>query len=321
MKAMVYKNYGDSSQLKLLEVPQPTPKDDEILVQIKATSLNAADKHLLHGNPILVRLQYGLFAPKKQILGADVAGVVRAVGNNVQKFRVGDEVFADLSGAGLGGFAEFVAAKASAFCKKPSHLEFAKAAAVPLAATTALQALHKGNIANAQTVLILGASGGVGTYAVQLAKAFGALVTAVCSSKKLEQAKRLGADEVLDYTKTDVVKSGKKFDLILDIAANRGFLEYAPTLSERGVYVLVGGAFSRILQVLLLGSLFSRASGKKFVALMAQAKTADLETLKNLLESGQIAPVLEKTYPLEKLPEAMAYLEQGRVAGKLVVTL
>jgi NADPH:quinone reductase-like Zn-dependent oxidoreductase len=321
MKAMVYKNYGDSSQLKLLEVPQPTPKDDEILVQIKATSLNAADKHLLHGNPILVRLQYGLFAPKKQILGADVAGVVRAVGNNVQKFRVGDEVFADLSGAGLGGFAEFVAAKASAFCKKPSHLEFAKAAAVPLAATTALQALHKGNIANAQTVLILGASGGVGTYAVQLAKAFGAHVTGVCSTQKLEQTRRLGADEVLDYTKTDVVKSGKKFDLILDIAANRGFLEYAPTLSERGVYVLVGGAFSRILQVLLLGSLFSRASGKKFVALMAQAKTADLETLKNLLESGQIAPVLEKTYPLEKLPEAMAYLEQGRVAGKLVVTL
>jgi 2-desacetyl-2-hydroxyethyl bacteriochlorophyllide A dehydrogenase len=321
MKAMVYKNYGDSSQLKLLEMPKPSPKDDEILVQVKAASLNAADKHLLHGSPILVRLQYGLFAPTKQILGADVAGVVVQVGKNVQAFRVGDEVFADLSSVGLGGYAEFVAANGSAFVKKPANLEFEQAAAVPLAAVTALQALHKGNIASAQNVLILGASGGVGTFAVQLAKAFGAYVTAVCSTQKLEQTKRLGADEVLDYTKTDIKKSGKKFDLILNIAANRGFLEYAPILSERGAYVLVGGAFSKILQALIFGGLFSRAGGQKFVALMAQAKSADLETLKNLLESGQIAPVIEKTYPLEKLPDAMAYLEQGRVAGKLVVKL
>jgi NADPH:quinone reductase-like Zn-dependent oxidoreductase len=321
MKAMVYKNYGDSSQLQLLEIPKPTPKDDEILVQIKAASLNAADKHLLHGNPILVRLQYGLFAPTKQILGADVAGVVVGVGENVQTFRVGDEVFADLSSAGLGGYAEYVAAKATAFAKKPTNLEFGQAAAVPLAAVTALQALHKGNIASAQNVLILGASGGVGTFAVQLAKAFGAHVTAVCSTQKLEQTKRLGADEVLDYTKTDVQKIGKKFDLILNIAATKGFLEYAPLLSERGIYVLVGGAFSRILQTLIFGGVFSRASGKKFVGLMAQSKTEDLEVLKTLLESGQIAPVIEKTYSLEQLPEAMAYLCSGRAAGKLVVTL
>jgi NADPH:quinone reductase-like Zn-dependent oxidoreductase len=316
MKAMVYKNYGDSSQLQMLEMPKPTPKDDEILVQVKA-----ADKHLLHGNPILVRLQYGLFAPTRQILGADVAGVVVGVGKNVQTFRVGDEVFADLSSVGLGGFAEFVAAKASAFAKKPANLEFGQSSAVPLAAITALQALYKGNIASAHNVLIVGASGGVGTFAVQLAKTFGAHVTAVCSTQKLEQARRLGADEALDYSKTDVRKIGKKFDLILDIAASKGFFEFSPILSERGVYMVVGGAFTRILQVLLLGGVFSRASGKKFVGLMAQSKTADLETLKNLLESGKIVPVIEKTYSLEQLPEAMAYLCSGRAAGKLVVTL
>jgi 2-desacetyl-2-hydroxyethyl bacteriochlorophyllide A dehydrogenase len=321
MKAMVYKNYGDSSQLKLLEVTKPSPKDDEILVQIKATSLNAADKHLLQGKPFLVRLQYGLFAPNKQILGADVAGVVTQVGNNVQTFRVGDEVFADLSGAGLGGFAEFVAAKATAFCKKPANLGFGQAAAVPLAAVTALQALHKGKIASAQNVLILGASGGVGTFAVQLAKAFGAHVTAVCSTHKLEQTRRLGADEVLDYTTTDVLKSGKKFDLILDIAAQKSFRLFASILSQEGAYVVVGGAVSRILHMMIFGGMFSRVGGQQFAGLMAQSKTADLETLKNLLESGKIAPMIEKTYALEQLPEAMTHLGTGRAAGKLVVML
>jgi NADPH:quinone reductase-like Zn-dependent oxidoreductase len=321
MKAMVYKNYGTHKNLHLLEVPKPSPKDDEILVQIKAASLNAADKHLLHGSPFLVRLSYGLFAPNKQILGADVAGVVLEVGKNVTGFQVGDAVFADLSSAGLGGFAEFVAAKASAFVKKPANLEFAQAAAVPLAAITALQALHKGNIASAQNVLVIGASGGVGTFVVQLSKAFGADVTAVCSAAKLEQARRLGADEVLDYRQTDVVKSEKKFDLILDIATNRSFLEYAPILSKEGRYVLVGGAFPRILQVMLFGGLFSRANGKKFLGLLAQSKTADLETLKTLLETGKIAPQIEKTYSLEALPQAMSYLEKGHVAGKLVVAV
>lgn len=267
MKAVIYKNYGTAKNLVYLEVPKPSPKANEILVQIKATSLNAADKHLLHGSPFLVRLSFGLFAPKNQILGADVAGIVAAVGSDVKQFRVGDEVFADLSNAGSGGFAEYVCAKAEAFSHKPKNLEFTQAAAVPLAAATALQALHKGNIASAQNVLVIGASGGVGTFTVQLAKAFGAHVTAVCSSKKLEQAKKLGADEVLDYRKTDILKSGKKFDLILDIAAQKPFQAFAPILSERGIYLVVGGAFSRILQGMIFGGFFFQSRRQKIYGL------------------------------------------------------
>ncbi|MFN3267429.1 MAG: NAD(P)-dependent alcohol dehydrogenase, partial [Deinococcales bacterium] len=274
MKAVIYKKYGTAKNLSYLEVSKPSPKPNEILVQIKAASLNAADKHLLHGKPLFMRLAFGLFVPKNQILGVDVAGVVAAVGSDVKQFRVGDEVFADLSLAGLGGFAEYVCAKAEAFSHKPKNLEFTQAAAVPLAATTALQALHKGNIVSAQNVLIIGASGGVGTFALQLAKAFGAHVTALCSPKKLEQACQLGADEVLDYHKTNILKSGKRFDLILDIAASRGFLEYAPILSEQGNYVLVGGAFSRIVQVMLFGGFFSKATDKKYMGLVAQSKAA-----------------------------------------------
>jgi NADPH:quinone reductase-like Zn-dependent oxidoreductase len=321
MKAMVYNNYGSPSQLEYREIEQPAPKDDEILVQVRATSLNAADWHLLRGNPFLVRLMYGLFKPNNPVLGSDVAGIVQAVGKDVQQFRVGDAVFADLSSSTRGGFAEFVSAKASWFVHKPSNLDFVQAAAVPMAALTALQALQKGGMAQGKRVLIIGASGGVGTFAVQLAKHFGAHVTAVCSTQKLEQTKRLGADEVLDYKQTDVIRHGGQYDLILDIAATRGFPEYSPLLKARGMYVLVGGAFPRFLQLMLLGGLYAQVQGKQFVSLFAQPNTKDLQTLKALLEQEKIVPILEKTYDLQALPEAMTYLGSGRAAGKLVVTL
>ncbi|WP_147372994.1 NAD(P)-dependent alcohol dehydrogenase, partial [Calidithermus terrae] len=248
MKAMVYTRYGSPDVLELKEVPKPVPKAGEVLVRVHATALNAADWRLLTGTPRLLRLMFGLFRPKHPVLGADVAGRVEAVGKDVKGFKPGDEVFGDLSGSGLGGLAEYVCAKEQALALKPPRLAFEEAAAVPMAAVTALQGLRDaGGIRPGQEVLINGASGGVGTFAVQIAKALGARVTAVCSSQKVDLARSLGADHVVDYAKEDFTKSGRSYDLILDVAAYRPFSEYRPALGPQGVYALVGGHFNRIL--------------------------------------------------------------------------
>lgn len=322
MKAMVYTRYGSPDVLELKEVPKPVPKAGEVLVRVHATALNAADWRLLTGTPRLLRLMFGLFRPKHPVLGADVAGRVEAVGKDVKGFKPGDEVFGDLSGSGLGGLAEYVCAKEQALALKPPRLAFEEAAAVPMAAVTALQGLRDaGGIRPGQEVLINGASGGVGTFAVQIAKALGARVTAVCSSQKVDLARSLGADHVVDYAKEDFTKSGRSYDLILDVAAYRPFSEYRPALGPQGVYALVGGHFNRILQVMLRGPWASRRGGQRFRALMAKPDPADLAFVSGLLEAGKVVPVIERRYPLLEAAEALRYLGQGHARGKLVVVV
>jgi NADPH:quinone reductase-like Zn-dependent oxidoreductase len=321
MKAIVLTKYGSADALELKEITKPLPKDHQVLIKVQATALNAADHHLMKG-ALLVRLSNGLFRPKYPILGADVVGRVEAVGQQVKRFKVGDEVFGDLSSVGMGGFAEYVSAPEEALMYKPRNLSFEQTAAVPLAAVTALQGLRdQGQLQAGQRVLINGASGGVGTFALQIAKVLGATVTAVCSSAKLAQARELGADEVVDYTQQDITQSSQQYDLILDVAAYRSAGAYKAILSPKGRYVLVGGSFGKILQMLLQSALLSKAGGQQFSVLMAKAKAEDLAYLKDLMEAGRVKPVIEKVYSLDQVPEAMRYLGEGHAKGKLVVRI
>jgi NADPH:quinone reductase-like Zn-dependent oxidoreductase len=318
MKAMVLTKYGSADALKLQQVAKPAPKDHQVLVKVQATALNAADHHLMKG-ALLVRLTNG-FRPKHPILGADVAGRVEAVGQQVRRFKVGDEVFGDFSSTGFGGFAEYVCVPEEALMHKPRNLSFEEAAAVPLAAVTALQGLRdQGKLQAGQTVLINGASGGVGTFAVQIAKTLGASVTAVCSGSKLAQALELGADEVLDYTQHDITQSGQQYDLILDVAAYRSPRGYKAILKPQGRYVLVGGSFGKIVQMLFQAALLSKSGGQQFSVLMAKANAQDLSLIKELIEAGQVKPVVENLYAFEQIPEALRHLGEGHAKGKLVV--
>ena len=322
MKAMTYTQYGSPSVLTLSELEQPTPEDHQVLVEIKAASVNSGDYHLLTGTPFLVRAAYGFFKPKHTILGSDMAGIVRAVDQNVTTFEVGDEVFANLADYGFGAFAEFVCVDAKALVHKPSSLSFEQVAAIPNAATTALQGLRDlGQLSAGQKVLINGASGGVGTYAVQIAKALGAEVTAVCSTTKLEMVREIGADHVLDYSKQDPTKLTQRFDLIFDVAAFRSFLEFKPLLKPQGRYVMAGGAIGNILQMLFLGSVMGMTGQQKFLNLLVKPNTDDLKYLVKLLETGVIAPVIEKEYTLLELPEALTYLGLGHAKGKLIIKI
>lgn len=321
MKAIVLTKYGSADALELQNLTKPSPKDHQVLIKVQAVSLNAADHHLMKG-ALLVRLANGLLRPKYPVLGADVAGRVEAVGQRVKQFKSGDEVFGDFSSAGLGGFAEYVCVPEEVLAHKPHNLSFEQAAAVPLAAVTALQGLRdQGKLQAGQKVLINGASGGVGTFAVQIAKALGATVTAVCSSAKLAQALELGADEVVDYTQQDISKTSQQYDLILDVAAYRPAGEYKAILKPQGRYVLVGGSFGKIVQMMLQGALMSRAGGQQFSVLMAKANAQDLSFLKDLIEAGKLKPVVEKVYGFEQIPEAMRYLGEGHAKGKLVVNV
>jgi NADPH:quinone reductase-like Zn-dependent oxidoreductase len=323
MKAMVYHNYGSPDVLKLEEVERPTPKDDEVLVKVHAASANAYDWHLLRADPFLVRLMGGgLLKPKNKILGADIAGRVEAVGRNVKQFQVGDEVFGDLSACGNGGFAEYVSVPENALALKPASMTFGEAAAVPMAAVTALQGLRdNGQIQPGQKVLINGASGGVGTFAVQIAKSFGAEVTAVCSTSKLDMVRSMGADQVIDYTQEDFTKSGQRYNLILAVNGYHPISAYKRTLSPKGMYVMAGGSTAQIFQALLLGSWMSMTGGKKMGALLAKPNQKDLVFMKELLEAGKVVPVIDRCYPLCELPEAIRYLEAGHARGKVVITL
>lgn len=322
MKAITYTQYGSPDVLQFKEVPQPSPKEDEILIKVQAVSLNAADWHLMRADPFPVRFASGLFKPKNQILGADVAGKVEAVGKNVTQFKVGDAVFGDLSGCGFGGFAEYVCAPETVLALKPANLSFEEAAALPMASITALQGLRDiGRIKAGQKVLIYGASGGVGTFAVQIAKSFGAEVTAVCSTSKVDMARALGADHVIDYTREDFAQNGQRYDLILAANGNRPLADFEKALTSTGTYVLSGGALLQIFQAMLLGPLRSKAGGKSIKTFVAKPSQADLNTIKGLVEAGQVKPVIDKRYPLMETPGAMRYLEEGHAHGKIVVTI
>ena len=314
MKAFVYEKYGPPERLRLAEVDTPTPSADEVLVKVLAVSVNAADWHMLRGKPLFSRATLGLLRPKHQILGVDVAGQVEAAGSGVTGLQPGDEVYANLLDHGYGGFAHYVAAPVGVVSSKPASLSFEEAAAVPMAATTALQGLrHHGELQPGQTVLINGASGGVGSFAVQLAKAAGAEVTAVTSTPNLELARSLGADHVLDYTSTDFAASGQRYDRILDTVGNRSVRDLRRALAEGGKAAVTGFTSVRgLLGVSLRG-------GKDVAQVQAHVTAKDLEQLSALAEAGKLRPRIDRRYRFADLPAAIAYLEEGRAKSKVVV--
>jgi len=322
MKAIVCTKYGSPDVLQLQEVEKPMPKENEVLIKIHAASVNAGDWHLMRADPFLIRFMFGLLKPKHDVLGADIAGQVEAVGSNVTQVRPGDEVFGDLSGSGFGAFAEYVAVPEDAVALKPARLTFEQAGAVPSAALTALQGLRdQGEIQAGQNVLVNGASGGVGTFAVQIAKALGAEVTGVCSTRNLEMVRSLGADHVIDYTQEDFTQNGRRYDLILDAAAYRSISDYRHSLSPQGNYILVGGSTTQLLQVMVMGPWLSRKGGQRFGTFVKQSTQQDLAFVKDLLEAGKVVPAIDRRYPLPEVPDAIRYLEKGRARGKVVISV
>jgi NADPH:quinone reductase-like Zn-dependent oxidoreductase len=322
MKAIITERYGTPDVLEFKETAKPTPKDNEVLVKIHAASLNMFDWHLLTADIFLVRLNAGFFKPKYKIPGADVAGRVEAVGKNVTQFKVGDEVYGDLAASGCGSFAEYVAVPEKALALKPVNLTFEEAAAFPMAAVTALQGLRDaGKIQAGHKVLIQGASGGVGSFAVQIAKVLDVEVTAVCSTRNMDLVRSLGADHVIDYTKEDFTKNGKQYDLILAVNGYHPITDYKGALTSKGIYVMAGGTTKQIFEAVLRGSFVSEKDGRKLGALTAQPKQADLIYLKGLAEAGKVKPVIDKRYPLSETAQALRYLGEGHARGKVVITV
>ena len=316
MKAFIYERYGPPETLRMAEVDKPVPKVDEVLVKVLAASVNAADWHVLRGKPLFSRATLGLLRPKHQILGGDVAGRVEAVGGGVTRFKPGDEVYANLLDHGYGGFAEYVSVPVAVMSLKPASLSFEEAAAVPMAATTALQGLgHHGELRPGQRVLINGATGGVGSFAVQITKASGAEVTGVTSTPNLDLVRSLGADHVLDYTATDFTRGGGRYDLILDTVGNRSVPDLKRALAPGGRAAVTGfTSVARLLGVSLRG-------GKKIAQVQAHVTTRDLELLSELIEAGKLRPQIDRRYRFADIPAAIAYLEQGRARAKVVVEM
>ncbi len=321
MKAIVCTKYGSPEVLQLKEVEKPTPKDNEALVKVHAASLNAADLETLRG-VFVIRIG-GLPKPMYKILGSDIAGRVEAVGRSVKQFQPGDEIWGDLSAYGFGTFAEYVSVPENALRLKPASMTFEEAAAVPTAAVVALQNLRgKRPIQPGQKVLINGAGGGVGTFAVQLAKYFGAEVTGVDSTRKLDMLRSIGADQVIDYTQEDFTKSGGRYDLILDVVVHRSIFDYKLALSPKGICVFVGGSMTRVFLNMFLGLLISMTGSKKMgIVMWKPNKKEDLVLLEELFEVGKVVPVIDRRYPLSEVPEALRYLEEGHAKGKVVITL
>ena len=323
MKAIVCTKYGSPDVLQLQEVAKPAPKDDEVLIKIHAASINSRDWRMMRANPFFIRLAPGGFLqPKNKILGADVAGQVEAVGRYVKQFKPGDEIFGYLpSATGRGTFAEYVCGNENAIALKPANLTFEQAAAVPLAAMTALQGLRdKGNIKLGQKVLINGASGGVGTFAVQIAKAFGAEVTAVCSTRNLNMVRSIGADHVIDYTREDFTQNGQRYDLILAANGYHPISDYLRALSPDGIYVVAGGSMLQLFQAALQGRRNSKTGSQKTYVVSLVQSQKDLIFMKELLESGKVVPVIDGCYPLSKTAEAFRYFEKVHPKGKVVIS-
>jgi NADPH:quinone reductase-like Zn-dependent oxidoreductase len=314
MKAFIYEKYGPPETLRMAEVDQPVPNADEVLVKVLAASVNAADWHVLRGRPLFSRATLGLLRPKHKILGVDIAGQVEAVGSGVTQFKPDDQVYANLLDHGYGGFAEYASVPVDVMSLKPEILSFEEAAAVPMAAVTALQGLRRhGALKPAQTVLINGASGGVGSFAVQLAKASGAEVTAVTSTRNLDLVRSLGADHVIDYTKTDVVGGGGRYDLILDTVGNRSVPDLRRALAKGGKAAVTGfTSVAKLLGVSLRG-------GKDVVQVQAHVTAKDLELLSELIAADKVRPQIDRRYGFADIPAAVAYLEQGHARAKVVV--
>jgi NADPH:quinone reductase-like Zn-dependent oxidoreductase len=323
MKAIVYRCYGSPDVVKLEDIAKPTPPDDRVLIKVHAASVNPLDWHYMRGKPYIMRMMAGLGVPEDIRLGVDFAGTVEAVGKNVKRFKSGDEVF----GGGHGAFAEYVSVREKgSLALKPANLTFEQAAAVPVAAVTALQALRdKGKIQPGQKVLINGASGGVGTFAVQIAKAFGADVTGVCSTRNLAMVRSIGADHVIDYTREDFTQGSLRYDLIVDNVGTHSLLEYRRVLNPRGALVMVGGPndgrwigpLSGSIKAMLVAPFVSQ----KMVFILAQLKQDDLGTLRDLMQTGKLTPVIDRRYKLSETAEAIRYLEEGHARGKVVITL
>jgi NADPH:quinone reductase-like Zn-dependent oxidoreductase len=314
MKAFLYEKYGPPEMLRMAEVEKPAPGADEALVKVLGVSVNPADWHSLRGKPLFSRLTLGLLRPKHQILGVDIAGQVEAVGSGVTRFKPGDEVYANLLDHGYGGFAEYVSVPVDVTSSKPANLSFEEAAAVPMAAVTALQGLrHHGEIRPEQKVLANGASGGVGTFAVQIAKSYGAEVTGVTSTRNIDLVRSLGADHVVDYTTTDFAPTGRRYDLILDTIGNRSVPDLRRALAEGGKAAVTGfTSVGHLMAVSLRGE-------KDIAQVEAHVTTKDLELLSELIEAGKVRPQIDRRYPFAEIPAAVAYLEQGRARGKVVV--
>ena len=322
MKAFTYRCYGSADVLRLENVAKPVPADDQVLVRVRAASVNPLDWHYLHGSPYFMRLGIGIGTPDDPRLGVDFAGVVEAVGSSVKGFRPGDEVF---GGAG-GAFADYVTVRESrALAPKPSNVTFEQAASIPIAAITALQALRdEGQIKAGQKVLINGASGGVGTFAVQIAKSFGAEVTGVCSTRNLDLVHSLGADHVVDYTTEDFTTGSDHYDLIVDLVGNRGLSDLRRVLTSNGRLVIIGGPRGNWIGPMtgaLKAYLMSPFVDQEMGMMMARLTQQDLVALGELVKAGKLTPVIDRTYPMSELPEAIAYLEQGHARGKVVISV
>nr|WP_263323523.1 NAD(P)-dependent alcohol dehydrogenase [Neobacillus sp. Marseille-Q6967] len=322
MKAVVYNKYGSPDVLEVTEVEKPIPKDNQVLVKIRAASLNYGNLVLLKGDPFLARFAFGLLKPKYPIPGGDIAGRVEAVGKDVKQFQPGDDVFGDLSGSGWGGFAEYVSVQEKALALKPANLSYEEAAAVPMAGVTALQSLRdKGKIQPGQKVLIHGASGGVGTFAVQIAKSFGAEVTGVCSTRNKEILQSIGADHAIDYTKEDFTKRAKKYDLILAVNGHHPISSYKRSLNLHGNFVHVGGSGAQLFQTMTLGSMISWTGKKKMSTFLQRQSQKDLIYMKELLEEGKVKPVMDKNFKMSEVKEAFRYFEEGHAKGKIVISM
>ena len=322
MKAIVYTQYGPPDVLQLKEVDQPLPRDDEVLVKIRAASINSWDWDMLTGRPFEYRFLSGLLKPKKtNILGCDIAGRIETVGKNIKHFSPGDDVFGDLCEGSWGGFAEYVCAREKELSLIPADMKYEEAAATPQAGLLALQGLRdKREIQPGQRILINGAGGGVGTFAIQLAKSFGVEVTGVDNTAKLDMMSAVGADHVIDYTQEDFTKNGKCYDLILDVKTDRSIFDYRRALNSDGIYVTVGGQSSRILQLVFLGPLISMAGNKRLTLIMHQPNK-DLNILSQLFESGKVKPIIDSSFPLSETAEAFQHFGEGNFKGKIVITI
>jgi len=319
LKAIVYTKYGGPEVLQIKEIERPFPKDDEVLIKVHAVSINDWDFGLLEGD-FINRLLNGLLKPKRKILGSDIAGRIEAVGKNVTKFKTGDEVYGDLSGY-WGGFAEYTCAREKSLVLKPATMSFEEAAAIPQAAMLAVQGLiDKGKIYVGQKLLINGAGGGVGTFAVQIAKLYGVEITAVDSTGKMDMLRSIGFDHVIDYTREDFTKNGQCYNLILDVKTNRSIFDYARALCPNGIYVTVGGSMGRLLQALILGPWISIIS-KKHIRIVALKTNKDLLFMNELFEAGKVKPVIEGPYKLNDFVEAFRLFGKAEHKGKVVITM
>lgn len=323
MKAVVYTKYGSPDALQFTEVDKPIPEENEVLINVVASSVNEWDSGLIRGKGLLTRLLGGLFKPKNKILGADVAGVIEAVGGNITNFKPGDEVFGDIAGAGFGAFAEYVCAPEKMLAIKPQKMSFEQAAALPQAGLLAMQGLrYKKPLKAGQHLLINGAGGGVGPIALQYAKSIGATVTCVDKEEKFDMLRSYGADELIDYRKTDYTKTGNQYDYILDVTARRSVRDYKRALKPRGVFAMIGGSMGwLIIQMMLIQPLLSKFRNKKLGIMGYHVSSDGLAELSRLFDEGKIAPAIDRFFPLEQTVDAFRYYEQGNFKGKIVITI